>query len=50
MHETIHDLRTDYGIEDTEALEKIQQELADWLHERRMEQHPGQAHGPAPGR
>ena len=50
MHETIYDLRTDYGIEDTEALGKIQQELADWLHERRMEQHPGQAHGPAPGR
>ena len=50
MHETIYDLRTDYGIEDTEALEKIQQELADWLHERRMDQRPGQAHGPAPGR
>jgi hypothetical protein len=50
MHENIHDLKNDYGIKDTEPLEKIQQELAEWLHERRMEQHPGQAHGPAPHR
>jgi hypothetical protein len=50
MHEMIHDLRTDYGITDTEPLEKIQQELAEWLHEHRMKQHPGQAHSPAPGR
>jgi hypothetical protein len=49
MHETIYDLRADYGIEDTKALEKIQQELADWLHERRMEQHPGQAYCLIPG-
>jgi hypothetical protein len=50
MDETIYDLKTDYGIEDIEPLEKIQQELAKWLHECRMEQHPNQAHGPAPRR
>lgn len=50
MDETIHDLQTDYGIEDTKSLENIQQELATWLHERRMEQHPGQAHSPSPSR
>jgi hypothetical protein len=46
----IGDLQTDHRMTDTEPLKQIQQELADWLHERRMEQHPGQAHSPAPGR
>ena len=41
LDEIIGDLKADYGIEDTEALDNIQQELRTWLNERRLP--PGQA-------